>query len=55
MEGLLINLIIIAIIAGLLIYVARVLPLPEPWPVVVQVLIVLLVVIWLLRVVVVTT
>jgi hypothetical protein len=51
MEGLLINLIIIAVIAGLLIYVAQLLPLPAPWPVVIQVLIVLLVVIWLLRLV----
>lgn len=45
----LLNLIIVCIIAGLLIYAARTLPLPPPWSVIVQVLAVLLAILILAR------
>ena len=50
MTGLLINLIVAVLVVGLLIYLIRLLPLPTPFPMILQALVVVLAILWLLRV-----
>lgn len=45
----LLNLIVVVLVVGLILYLVRMIPLPSPFPLILQALVVVAAVIWLLR------